>query len=155
MRTYEAVLVIDDALGQEDIEKLTAEYKALAEKHGAASVEVTPWGRKKLAYEINDKQYAHYVLFRIRATHNVPRELEQVFRIEKNMLRFQIFLVPEGTPDLPTYREVEKLAELITDRGKLRPGRTTRYNPVQQREVSRQVKRARLLALLPYTTISG
>lgn len=156
MRTYEAVLVIDDALGQEDIEKLTGEFRQLIEKHGATDVEVQPWGRKRLAYEIRKKHYAHYVLFRFKANGDVPRELEQTLRIDKNLLRFLVFAEPEGgNGNLPTYRNYDRLAELITDRGKIRPGRTTRYNPVQQREVTRQIKRARQLALLPYSTTGG
>lgn len=156
MRTYEAVLVIEDVLGQEDIDKLTGELKKLVEKHGATNVEVQPWGRKRLAYEIKKKQFAHYVLFRFSSENNVPHELEQILRIEKHLLRFQVFAIPEdANTAIPTYRNFDRLAELITDRGKIRPGRMTRYNPVQQREVTRQIKRARLLALLPYSTTGG
>jgi small subunit ribosomal protein S18 len=49
------------------------------------------------------------------------------------------------------YKEVEKLRKYITDRGKILPKRVTGTCAIHQREVTRAIKRARIVALLPYT----
>ncbi|MDR2295328.1 MAG: 30S ribosomal protein S18 [Clostridiales Family XIII bacterium] len=49
------------------------------------------------------------------------------------------------------YKEVEKLKKYVTDRGKILPKRVTGTCAIHQREVARAIKRARIVALLPYT----
>ena len=49
------------------------------------------------------------------------------------------------------YKEVEKLRKYITDRGKILPKRVTGTCAIHQREVTKAIKRARIVALLPYT----
>lgn len=49
------------------------------------------------------------------------------------------------------YKDVEKLRKYVTERGKILPKRITGTCAVHQREVTRAIKRARIVALLPYT----
>ena len=49
------------------------------------------------------------------------------------------------------YKDVEKLKKYVTERGKILPKRITGTCAVHQREVTRAIKRARIVALLPYT----
>lgn len=49
------------------------------------------------------------------------------------------------------FKDVEKLRKYITDRGKILPKRITGTCAVHQREVTTAIKRARIVALLPYT----
>lgn len=48
------------------------------------------------------------------------------------------------------YKEVDKLKKYVTDRGKILPKRVTGTCAIHQREVTRAIKRARIVALLPY-----
>jgi small subunit ribosomal protein S18 len=48
------------------------------------------------------------------------------------------------------YKDVDLLSKFITDRGKILPKRVTGTCALHQREVARAVKRARIVALLPY-----
>jgi small subunit ribosomal protein S18 len=49
------------------------------------------------------------------------------------------------------YKEVDKLKKYVTERGKILPKRITGTCAMHQREVTRAIKRARIVALLPYT----
>lgn len=49
------------------------------------------------------------------------------------------------------YKDSEKLKKYVTDRGKILPKRITGTCAVHQREVTTAIKRARMVALLPYT----
>ena len=49
------------------------------------------------------------------------------------------------------YKDVDKLKKYVTERGKILPKRITGTCAVHQREVTRAIKRARIVALLPYT----
>jgi len=50
------------------------------------------------------------------------------------------------------YKDVEKLKKYITERGKILPKRITGTCATHQRAVTTAIKRARIVALLPYTT---
>ena len=49
------------------------------------------------------------------------------------------------------YKDPQQLRHFITDRGKIVPRRITGLTAKQQRDLTRAIKRARNLALLPYT----
>jgi small subunit ribosomal protein S18 len=55
-------------------------------------------------------------------------------------------------PDITSvdYKDVDLLRSFISDRGKIRSRRVTHVSPQQQRLVTRAVKNAREMALLPY-----
>ena len=48
------------------------------------------------------------------------------------------------------YKDVEKLRKYVTERGKILPKRITGTCAIHQRAVTTAVKRARIVALLPY-----
>ncbi len=49
------------------------------------------------------------------------------------------------------YKDVKRLRGYLTERGKIVPARVTGTCAKHQRQLSRAVKRARFLGLLPYT----
>lgn len=49
------------------------------------------------------------------------------------------------------YKDVEKLRKFVTERGKILPRRVTGMCAVHQRDITTAVKRARAVALLPYS----
>ena len=48
------------------------------------------------------------------------------------------------------YKDVRLLTRYVSERGKMVPSRITAVSAKKQRELSRAIKRARYLALLPY-----
>ncbi|EOD00032.1 30S ribosomal protein S18 [Caldisalinibacter kiritimatiensis] len=50
------------------------------------------------------------------------------------------------------YKDVDKLKKYITERGKILPRRINGNCARHQRQLTRAIKRARNIALLPYTT---
>ena len=51
------------------------------------------------------------------------------------------------------YKDVAKLRRYMTEKGKIIPRRTTGVCAKHQRELTNAIKRARVMALLPYRTI--
>ena len=49
------------------------------------------------------------------------------------------------------YKDLELLRQYVTETGKIVPSRITGASAKQQRQLAAEVKRARYLALLPYT----
>jgi small subunit ribosomal protein S18 len=60
------------------------------------------------------------------------------------------------TPGQPIdYKDVDLLRKYITERGKIFPRRITGFTAKQQRELTKSIKRARQMALLPYVNREG
>ena len=59
--------------------------------------------------------------------------------------------------DYVDYKDTQLLRKYITDRGKIKPRRVTGACTQHQRDIAEAVKRARTMALLPYSvpSISG
>jgi small subunit ribosomal protein S18 len=55
----------------------------------------------------------------------------------------------KGAPEID-YKDVKLLQRFISERGKIVPSRITAVSAKKQRELSKAIKRARFLALLPY-----
>ncbi len=59
-------------------------------------------------------------------------------------------LSPIKPGDPIDYKDVELLRKFITERGKILPRRITGLTARQQRDLTRAIHHARILALLPY-----
>ena len=68
---------------------------------------------------------------------------------------FKKKLSPIKPGDPIDYKDVELLKKFITDRGKILPRRLTGLTAKQQRDLTISVKRARIIALLPFVNPEG
>ena len=64
-------------------------------------------------------------------------------------------LSPIKPGDPIDYKDVDLLKKFITERGKILPRRLTGLTAKQQRDLTNAVKRARIVALLPFVNPEG
>lgn len=83
---YEAVYILDPALSEESIAALIARFKSVVEANGTVT-EVDEWGKRRLAYPINDLLEGYYVLMTFTAAAAIPAELDRIFRITDGVMR--------------------------------------------------------------------
>ena len=68
---------------------------------------------------------------------------------------FKKRLSPIKPGDPIDYKDVDLLKKFITERGKILPRRLTGLTAKQQRDLTNAVKRARIVALLPFVNPAG
>ena len=83
---YEVLYIIDPAQGEEGIASLVEKFKALVEANGTLT-SIDEWGKRRLAYPINDLMEGYYVLMTMDAKPEFPAELDRVFKITEGILR--------------------------------------------------------------------
>ncbi len=83
---YEVVYIMDPAIGEEGIAALMEKFKTLAESQGTVT-EVSDWGKRRLAYPINDLNEGHYVLMTFTASPEIPKEMDRVMKITDGIMR--------------------------------------------------------------------
>lgn len=87
MVKYESIFVFSvEGKTEEDVKALVEKFKALIEKNGTVE-SVDEWGKKKLAYLINDEAEGYYVLYNFECKPTFPAELERIAGITEGVLR--------------------------------------------------------------------
>lgn len=83
---YEVLYIIDPAQGEEGIASLVEKFKALVEANGTLT-SIDEWGKRRMAYPINDLMEGYYVLMTMDVKPEFPAELDRVFKITEGILR--------------------------------------------------------------------
>ena len=87
MNKYESVIIINPKLEGEAIKALIEKFSNLINKNGTVS-SVEEVGLKKLAYEIKKNKEGYYIIFKFEAKPDSIDELERVYRITDEVIKF-------------------------------------------------------------------
>lgn len=87
MNKYELVYVIDTTLDDDARKAVMDRFHGMLESLGGKVEKVEEWGKRRLAYPINDLMEGYYVLMTFTALPGVPAELDRQFRINENVMR--------------------------------------------------------------------
>ncbi len=86
---YEAAMVFSVANGDEATKALVEKFNALIAENGAIE-NVDDWGKRRLAYLIDDETEGYYVFTTFTAEPQFPAELERVAGITDGVLRAMV-----------------------------------------------------------------
>ena len=86
MAKYETMLITSAALDEEASSALIGKFKSLIEANGTID-SIDEWGKRRLAYPINDLMEGYYVLMTFNAAAAIPAELDRIFRITDGVMR--------------------------------------------------------------------
>ena len=83
---YETIFIIDATLEEDAIKALQEKFTALISSNGEVE-SVDEWGKRRLAYEINDLNEGYYVFIEFTAKPSFPQELERIYKITDGIIR--------------------------------------------------------------------
>lgn len=84
--SYETMIVFSVANGDEAVTELVEKFKAMISEAGTLEG-VDEWGKRKLAYPINDEPEGYYALYNYQCAPEFPAELDRVVKITDGVLR--------------------------------------------------------------------
>ena len=87
--SYEAVFVYSLSAGEESVTALKEKFQTLIEQNAEIG-NVDDWGKRRLAYPIQDENDGHYVLYNFVSGPSFPAELERVSGITDGVLRLLV-----------------------------------------------------------------
>jgi len=90
MRKYETLYVLQPMLEEEAIKALVERFATLITEQGGQVEKVDEWGKRRLAYPIEDFREGYYVLMNFTADANTPQELERVYKITDGVICYLI-----------------------------------------------------------------
>ena len=86
LNSYETIFIIDATVEEEARVALQEKFTSLIAANGTVEA-VDEWGKRRLAYEINDKTEGYYVLVDFKAPSEYPKQLDRQYRITDGILR--------------------------------------------------------------------
>lgn len=95
MRHYEVVFLVHPNQS-EQVPAMIERYKALIEGANGTIHRLEDWGRRQMAYPINNVHKAHYVLMNIECGQETLDELDNLFRYNDAVLRNMVIRCKEA-----------------------------------------------------------
>ena len=99
MRHYEIVFLVHPDQS-EQVPAMIERYKGLIEGDGGKIHRLEDWGRRQLAYPIQNLAKAHYVLMNVECSQNALAELSSGFRFNDAVLRHLVMSRDDSPTDM-------------------------------------------------------
>ena len=95
-RNYEAMVILNAGLGDEETEALVGKLRGILTEGGAEIRETSLWGRRRLAYEIQKKKEGYYLIFyfTLDSPGDTLEQFEKLCRYNEDILRHMVVKVP-------------------------------------------------------------
>lgn len=90
MRNYEVAYIASPDLDEESLAELQGQISGWIEAAGGEIVEVDRWGRRKLAYPIQDHRDGHYYFIYAQMPTSGPAAVEQDLQVSESVLRYMV-----------------------------------------------------------------
>ena len=86
MAKYETMLITTATLDDEATAALVGKFKSLIEANGTID-SIDEWGKRRLAYPINDENEGVYTVINFTSAPEFPAELDRVYKITEGVMR--------------------------------------------------------------------
>ena len=87
---YESMFIVDVTGGEDAVKASVEKFVGLINANSETVYEVNEWGKRRLAYPINDKPEGYYVVVTFKANPEFPAEFERLANIDESILRSMI-----------------------------------------------------------------
>lgn len=114
---YEAMFVVDLRSGEDAVKATEEKFTSLIAENGEIInvKDAAPhWGKRRLAYEINDAKEGFYVVVTFKSESEFPNELYRLLNIDENVLRSLVIKLehePVITEEAPVTEEAPAVEE--------------------------------------------
>lgn len=118
--TYEIVMVIDANLTDEESQGVLDKHKEIITNAGGEIRFESPWGRRRLGYEINKMKHGIYHLLWAEGDGDMIEEMERQFGYDDNVIKFFVVIVQDLEKAFNDFEalkaEPKKTANLVSEK---------------------------------------
>lgn len=117
---YESVVIINAALEDSQVEQTVSTIQENIKSTGGEITEIDNWGRKRLAYNINNAKSGNYLISRFTAPSTTIKEFERTLKLDENVIRYMTIAL-----DKKALEHLEKTAKEKTAAAEAAPVKET------------------------------
>ncbi len=122
---YESVIVINATLEDPQIEQIISTVQSNLKSIDGEIIDTENWGRKRLAYTIDNAKTGYYFITRFTAEPSVIKEFERNLKLDENIIRYMTIALDkkalaflESKKTEQTAAEKEAVAEVTNNEEK-------------------------------------
>lgn len=90
MREYEAMVIVDAALDEGEVQKAVDRFVESITSSGGEVSTVDRWGTRRFAYEIAHQKEGYYFVTKFRAAEDVVEQLRRTLQISDEFIRGKV-----------------------------------------------------------------
>ena len=105
LNSYESLFIVDLSSGEEAAKATVNKFTTLIADNGEI-VDIADWGKRRLAYPINDMNEGYYTVVTFKAEASFPSELERLFNIDETVIRSIVIRLEHEAVAKPAVAEV-------------------------------------------------
>jgi small subunit ribosomal protein S6 len=90
MRKYEIMYIIRPNIEDEAKKALVERFNTILADNGAEVEETKEWGKRRLAYEINDLRDGYYMLLQVASKPEAVQEFDRLAKISEDIMRHMV-----------------------------------------------------------------
>jgi small subunit ribosomal protein S6 len=90
MRKYEIMYIIRPNIEEDAKKALVERFNTILTDNGAELTEAKEWGKRRLAYEINDFRDGYYMLLKVNAEATATQEFDRLAKISEDIIRHMV-----------------------------------------------------------------
>ncbi len=106
INSYESLFIVDVSKGEAVTEATVNKFTSLIEEN-AEVVDVAKWGKRRLAYPINDMPEGYYVVVTFKSEPAFPAEFERLANIDETVLRSMVIKLEYDAVERKAKKEAE------------------------------------------------
>ena len=114
INSYETLFFVDVENGEDAAKATVAKFTDIIAKN-AEIVEVSDWGKRRLAYLINDKPEGYYTVVTFKSEPAFPAELERLFNIDEKVMRSLVLRLEYEAVAKAAPAKTEEVAEAAVE----------------------------------------
>ncbi|MBO5938888.1 MAG: 30S ribosomal protein S6 [Clostridia bacterium] len=114
INSYECLFIVDVTKGDEACDATVNKFLSMIEAN-AEVVDVAKWGKRRLAYPINDMPEGYYVVATFKTEPAFPAELERVFNIDETIMRSMIIRLEYDAAEKKAEKAAKAAAEAVAE----------------------------------------
>ena len=105
LNSYESLFIVDLSNGEEAAKATVSKFTTLMADNGEI-VDIADWGKRRLAYPINNMNEGYYTVVTFKAEASFPSELERLFNIDETVIRSIVIRLENEAVAKPAVAEV-------------------------------------------------
>lgn len=109
INSYESLFIADVSKTEEVTEAAVNKFTSLIEAN-AEVVDVAKWGRRRLAYPINDMPEGYYTVVTFKSEPSFPLELERLMNIDEAVIRSMVVRLDYDAAEKKAAKEAAEVA---------------------------------------------